>query len=75
MSKFFITNSLYVYESLKANIQNSRFKLSFDYSETPIYALATHKLCVDNENAFQVLNNFVITTGTIIYKDSLVLLR
>lgn len=72
MSKFFLTNNIDWYNKTKERIFNSDFSLAFDYAEDGVYALTTHKLRIKNTNAYlNKDNNFVIATGTAIYKESL----
>lgn len=70
MAKFYITNNREYYFSLKQQIENSDFQLSFDYSRDNLFALAVHKLRMENQNAVQNDNDFCIATGTCIYKES-----
>ena len=72
MAKFFLTNNKEWYSATKERICNSDFELAFDYAEKDIYALTTHKLKIKNTNAYQdASGDFVIATGTAIYKESL----
>lgn len=72
MGKFFLTNNTSWYQKAKERICSSDYRLAFDYAENGIYALTTHKLKIDNVNASREKNgNFVIATGTAIYKEAL----
>ena len=72
MAIFFITNKESLYTKAKENLSNTDFKISFDYkTEEGIYALATHKLTIDNKNYAVKDNNFCIAVGTCIYSESL----
>lgn len=74
MAKFFITNNQQYYKSLKEQIGNGNFQISFDYTKEGLYSIAVHKLGMQNQNAVQDGNDFCIATGTHIYKESLELL-
>ena len=72
MSKFFITNNKEWYQQTKERISKSDYSLAFDYSKDGVYALSTHKLKINNVNAYvDAKGDFVIATGTAIYKESL----
>lgn len=71
MAKFFVTNNQKYYNSLKNQIAETDFRLSFDFADGKVYALAVHKLGMLNRNAIQMDSNFCIATGTCIYKESL----
>lgn len=72
MAKFFLTNNNEWYLAAKERITDSDFELAFDYADNNVYALTTHKLKIKNTNAYQDANgDFVIATGTAIYKESL----
>jgi len=67
MSKFLITNAKELSRSCRNNIKQSKFSLNFDYEKDGLYALTTRKLGVQNENAYQEGNDFVIINGTLVY--------
>lgn len=69
MSKFLLTNDRRMYSCAKEQLQNSRFKLGFDFSGEGIYALTTTKLLVDNVNSHQDGWNFILTNGTLLYDN------
>ncbi len=72
MAKFFLTNKKEWYVKTKERVTNSDFSLAFDYAKDGVYALTTHKLKIKNTNAYENLEgDFVIATGTAIYKESL----
>ena len=71
MAKFFVTNNRQYYKSLKEQIGNTNFQISFDYAEEGLYSIAVHKIGMHNQNAVQKGNDFCIATGTCIYKESL----
>ncbi len=72
MAKFFLTNKEEWYLKTKEQIGISDFELAFDYAKNGVYALTTHKLKIKNTNAYHdTSDNFVIATGTAIYKESL----
>lgn len=72
MSKFFITNNKSWYQQTKERISESDYSLAFDYVNDGVCALSTHKLKIKNNNAYEDANgDFVIATGTAIYKESL----
>lgn len=71
MAKFFVTNNRQYYKSLKEQIGNTNFQISFDYVEEGLYSIAVHKIGMHNQNAVQKGNDFCVATGTCIYKESL----
>lgn len=73
MAKFFITNNSEWYKKTKERINASDFKLAFEYGKDGVYALTTHKLNIKNINAYKdpKTDNFVMATGTAVYKESL----
>lgn len=71
MAKFFITNDSSLYEQIKQSIAKSKFKLSFDYANGDVYALAVRKLMVDNCNYAQEKEDFAVVAGTCIYKEEM----
>ena len=72
MAYFFITNKKSLYENTKRNIEETDFKISFDYNTGgDVFALATHKLMFENVNFACDGENFCIATGTCIYNESL----
>lgn len=69
MAKLFVTNSREIISRIRAGLKRTPFKESFVYEKNDIYAVACHKILVNNVNAFESGNNFVILNGTHIYKD------
>lgn len=69
MSKFFVTNNKSWYQKLKDNICNSLFKIYGDYADDGIFAISTQKLQIDNINFLQNGHDFIIQTGTCVYKE------
>lgn len=75
MSKFFITNNKEISEKIIKEISSSEFKLCFNTQCDNIFAFATQKLKVSHTNSLEINNDFIITNGTLIYKDGLKLLQ
>jgi len=68
MAKFYLTNDLGLFDKVNNLVEESEFKPSFSYAGNGIYALATHKLREDNVNAYKEGEDFLIATGTLIFK-------
>lgn len=71
MSKFFLTNSKELINSISAEIDNSLFKKNFEYSSANLFAITTTKLDIKNTNHYSENDDFVFATGTLIYQGSL----
>lgn len=69
MSKFFITNNKEISEKIIKEINSSEFKLCFNTQCDNIFAFATQKLKVPHTNSLEINNDFIITNGTLIYKE------
>lgn len=69
MSKFFITNNKEISEKIIKEISSSEFKLCFKTQCDNIFAFATQKLKVSHTNSLEINNDFIITNGTLIYKE------
>lgn len=69
MSKFFITNNKEISQKIIKEISSSEFKLCFNTECDNIFAFATQKLKVTHTNSLKINNDFIITNGTLIYKD------
>lgn len=72
MAKFFVTNQKEAFTKVKAIYEESKFKTSFCRDCDSYSIIASHKLCIsDNKNTFTRGNDFVVVTGSLIYKDGL----
>ena len=69
MSKFFITNNKEISQKITKEISSSEFKLCFNTECDNIFAFATQKLKVPHTNSLKINNDFIITNGTLIYKE------
>lgn len=69
MSKFFVTNNKDWFVQIKHDVDTSPFKINGVYVSDCIYAITTKKLQVDNINFFHDGEDFIIQTGTCVYKE------
>lgn len=69
MAKFFVTNSNSYYKRIKALIDKSPFEISGDFEVDGVFVITVHKLQVDNVNFKKEGADFIIQTGTCVYKE------
>ena len=69
MSKFFITNKSEIAQVISQEIQLSEFDICFEKQSNSIYAFATKKLKINNQNSLSLQDDFVITNGMLLYKN------
>lgn len=68
MSKLFVTNNKILFEKTKSVIEDSVFKVSFEYNSNNLFVLSTQKLQVEGMNYYQSRNGFIVQTGTMVCK-------
>lgn len=69
MSKFFLTNSVNIYQKVDKIVSDSEYEISFVYSKDELYAVSTKKISVDNKNGVELAKGFAIVTGTMAWKN------
>ncbi len=70
MSKFILTNNKLWYTEISDCIKKAGFQLSGKY-KVDVFLSAFKKLHVDNCNYYRCENDFVVSSGTFIYKEML----
>lgn len=69
MSKFFITNNSKIFRDIKDLVEESAYRVSFEYNKEELGVLTTQKLTFENQNGAKCDCGFALVTGTMIWDE------
>lgn len=69
MSKFFLSNENEISQRIKESVHASEFSICFSKQVQGVYVCATKKLLIDHQNSLEIGDDFVMTNGTLLYKE------